>query len=281
VLEKGPSQTALGVTILRAVHQLFDGSPKLLDDPVAPRLLGESVVEKIRSNPGIFQSKRLLNLRSHVLLRSRYAEDCLEEAVSQGVTQYVILGAGLDTFAYRQPAWARNLKIMEIDHPASQAAKRDLLNAAGIPLPVNLEFLPVDLETVDLRSCLSQSSLRLHEPVFFSWLGVIVYLTPSAVENTFFSIAEMPENTGVVFSFSSGLLSGFDGQPTETQVRAAKLGEPWQTFYAPEAINDLLRASGFREIHFLDNAEAQQRYYADRPRDLPPPRRVSIGFARV
>ena len=140
-MERGSSSTAMRVAELRAAHLLMDGEPKILDDRIVLRLLDPDTIEKIRRHGEELNAPWLLGMRSHVLLRSRYAEDRLEEAVNRGVDQFVILGAGYDTFAYRQPPWTSGLKIFEVDHPASQRAKRERLKAAGIETPSNLAFV--------------------------------------------------------------------------------------------------------------------------------------------
>src|SRR5208282_4853044 len=116
--------TAFGAATFRAVHQLIDEEPKILNDPIAPRLLDTSTRDQIRLTPNKFQTPRMKALRSQIVMRSRYTEDRLAEAVDNGVQQYLILGAGLDTFAYRQPHLARVLRIFEVDHSASQSSKR-------------------------------------------------------------------------------------------------------------------------------------------------------------
>lgn len=118
-MEQKPSQTAADVAELRAAHQLIDNEPRILEDPVVLRLLGDACIAAIRSHPERFHMPRLQALRTHVVVRSRFAEDRLAAAVDRGIRQYVILGAGLDTFAYRQPAWAGGLRIFEVDQPAS------------------------------------------------------------------------------------------------------------------------------------------------------------------
>ena len=121
--ERNSSSTALRVAELRAAHQLVDGEPKILTDPVILRLLDADVLDKIRAHPEMLSVPWVVGMRSHVLLRSRYTEDRLAEAVGRGVNQFVILGAGYDTFAYRQPEWANRLRIFEVDHPASQTGQ--------------------------------------------------------------------------------------------------------------------------------------------------------------
>src|SRR5262245_19591796 len=144
-MERSASTTALGVAALRAFHHLIDHEPKILDDPIVPHLIDRGTIDQIRSQSERFRHPMSASLRSHVVLRRRYTEDRLAEAVQRdGIAQYVILGAGLDTFAYRQPPWASQLRIFEVDHPASQAVKRQRLEQAGIPLPANLEFAAID-----------------------------------------------------------------------------------------------------------------------------------------
>src|SRR4051812_41397119 len=123
--ERNASATARGVAMLRAVHQIFDGLPPILDDPVIVRLFGFGTVSPEERDR--YESGPARGIRSHVVLRSRVAEDMLRDAGARGVGRYVLLGAGLDTFAYRQPEWARAIEIVEVDHPSSQAEKRQLL----------------------------------------------------------------------------------------------------------------------------------------------------------
>jgi methyltransferase (TIGR00027 family) len=142
-----PSTTAQGVALLRVVHQLFDAQPQIVDDPIAARLFSAADLTALADHPQRFQSPLARALRAHIVIRSRYAEDCLAQAVERGVQQYLILGAGWDTFAYRQPAWAQGIRIFEVDHAATQRAKLQRLQAAGITLPPNTTLLPIDFET--------------------------------------------------------------------------------------------------------------------------------------
>jgi methyltransferase (TIGR00027 family) len=141
------SRTAIGVAALRAAHQLVDAEPRILEDPVILRLLGRETLDTIQEDRDRYQTPAALALRSHVVMRSRYAEDRLAQAVARGVTQYVILGAGLDTFAYRQPAWARNLRIVEIDRAPMQREKRERLSLAQVFVPDNVTFGAMDFES--------------------------------------------------------------------------------------------------------------------------------------
>src|SRR5215467_3802428 len=143
--QAAPSRTGEITAIMRALHQLADGEPKILTDSIAPRLVDTLRVddEWLASILGHPFAKQW---RTGFLIRNRYAEDCLAECVERGLQQYAILGAGLDTFAFRQPAWAESLCIYEIDHPATQRWKCDRLAAASIAIPPNLERIPIMFE---------------------------------------------------------------------------------------------------------------------------------------
>ncbi len=274
---RASSRTAGGVALLRAAHQLLDEGPKLLEDPIAAALLSPQALEGLRAQPEAFQSPGSRALRSHLLLRSRYAEDRLAEAVTTGVGQYLVLGAGLDTFAYRQPAWAKGLHIFEVDHPASQAEKRDRLEAAGIPLPSNLTFASVDFEHEHLATALLRSGFDPSRPTFISWLGVTMYLTLEAIDAVFAWAAELPPGSGLVLTFAPAGMTEGESFLAE---KAAQLGEPWLTHFEPQALVDRLRRFGFSEVALLSPEEAVDRYFRDRTNYLPPPRRTSIAFAR-
>jgi methyltransferase (TIGR00027 family) len=193
--ERDASRTALGVAAIRAIHQLLDGEPKILHDPIAARLLDPDVLGAISTGAARTEDPAVRALRSRVVLRSRYAEDRLALAAGRGVRQLVVLGAGLDTFAYRQPCWARQLSIFEVDHPASQADKRARLRRAGVPTPPNLQFAPIDFETISLGGGLRASTLDFRTPTFFSCLGVLVYLTREAVDAVFDLVAGFPSGS--------------------------------------------------------------------------------------
>src|SRR5262249_22024613 len=140
--------------------------------------------------------------RSHVVLRSRVAEDRLADAVARGVRQYVVLGAGFDTFAYRQPDWASGLRIFEVDHPESQAAKFAALASAGVTVPRNVTFVPVDFERESLAHALSAARFDAARPAFVSWLGVMVYVDAAAAASVFRMVASLPASSEIVFTFA-------------------------------------------------------------------------------
>jgi methyltransferase (TIGR00027 family) len=280
--QRQASRTAVGVAILRLAHQLIDGQPRILEDPASVALAGPEVVAAVRERADEFRTPGALGLRAHVLLRSRYAEDCLAEAVQRGVPQYVILGAGGDTFGYRQPAWARELLVIEVDHPGSQSQKRDRLTAAGLEIPGNVRFAAVDFETVSLARGLEAAGMDSTRSAFFSWLGVTMYLTEDAVDAVLGFVASMPQGSEIVFTFAqrpSGARE--DAGRRRLAEQAAEVGEPWLTYFDPASLEHKLRGFGYADVSFLSPEEARSRYFEHRADGLSAPRRSSICRARV
>jgi methyltransferase (TIGR00027 family) len=277
------SRTAIGVAALRAAHQLVDAEPRVLDDPVILRLLGIETLDTIREDRDRYQTPASLALRSHIVMRSRYAEDRLAQAVGRGVTHYVILGAGLDTFAYRQPAWAKDLRIIEIDRAPMQREKRDRLSLAHVFVPDNVTFGSIDFESEALSDALRRHGVDASEPTFFSWLGVTMYLTEKAVLDVLRVVAGFPRGSEIVFTFAPKPTG--DGTADAVMARfaeiAAAAGEPWITYFDPDDLIAKVRALGFSAAEMLDPAEAATRYFTARKDDLPPPRRRSIVSAVV
>jgi len=267
------SRTAQRVAIRRAAHQLLD-EPRVLDDPLALRIIGAEAAAALRSDPKEDHAFARA-FRAFMAARSRFAEDELARAVESGVSQdgvsqqcvaqYVILGAGLDTFAYRNPH--PGLRVFEIDHPATQAWKREHLDAAGIPIPPSLTFVPVDFEHQTLADALASSGLNSNAPAFFSWLGVTPYLTREACMTTLSVIAKMPSGSGVVFDFAidPALLNAGQRQALDAlSARVARYGEPFQLFFDPEKLQAELKTLGFHRTEFLQGAQINARYFKDR-----------------
>ena len=272
------SRTAVMVAALRAAHQVMDEPPPILDDPISLRLLEAELQERVRAARGAPREPMSEGLRSHVVMRSRFAEDSLAEAVARGVRQYVSLGAGLDTFAWRQPAWASALRMFEIDQPASQQDKRARLDRAGLESPPNLTFVPVDFEIEALDRRLAESGVDRAQPVFYSWLGVTPYLNEAAIDKVLDVIAGGAAGTEVVLTFAP-----VDGEIQTTAMlseRVAALGEPFRSQFTPDGLDAKLRGFGFVDVSFLTPAIAAARYFTGRRDDLPPPRRASIVRAR-
>jgi methyltransferase (TIGR00027 family) len=265
--ESRPSATAQRVAIRRAAHLLLD-DPKVFDDPVALRIIGRESALALQADPRQFETTPLSPyLRAFVAARSRYTEDELALGVCRGVCQYVILGAGLDTFAYRNPYPQGVLHVFEVDHPTTQIWKRVRLEEVGITLPGDLTFAPVDFETQTLVEGLLGAGYDQGKCTFFSWLGVTEYLTTEAVMTTLRFIASAPVGSGVVFDYmlSPSLLtpaqrSRFDA----IAQRVASAGEPWQTYFDPELLTRDLRAMGFGYIEDNGPEEINTRYFKER-----------------
>lgn len=271
---RGASRTALGAAALRAIHEHLDGTPKILDDPISARLLDPRTLEAIRAGGEQVRTAELAALRLHVVLRSRWAEARLRRAVERGVRQLVILGAGLDTFAYRQPDWARSLRIFEVDHPASQADKRERLGAADIEPPANLTYAAIDFERVSLRVGLPAGGVDFSAPTFFSCLGVMIYLAPDAIDAIFALAAGFPQGSEIAFTFGGG-------RSPAAAARAADLGEPWRTVLDPETLSPKLLAMGFGPIAFPSAEEMRDYLRPPRSDGLTASARPSVGAAVV
>jgi methyltransferase (TIGR00027 family) len=258
-----PSRTAYRVALRRAAHQLFD-EPKILVDPLATRILEPQSVAALRNETGIFAS----TLRAFLVVRSRVAEDELAQSVARGVAQYVVLGAGLDTFAYRNPYPEGTLRVFEVDHPATQAWKRRRLAEGGIPTPPGLTFVPVDFERDDLASALRTAGLRADRPAFFSWLGVTLYLnTPSIVATLKLIAGAAGDGGGAVFDYGVHPSRLSWRQRAVYAVMAARVksvGEPWISTFDPGPWRDDVQRLGFTEVDDLGPAELNARYCAAR-----------------
>ena len=261
------SSTMILTAIQRAAHQVLDDEPRILDDPMAVGLAEGCSREEILAAAQDYRTPMLALLRSAFVLRSRFAEDCLHSAVTGGIRQYVILGAGLDTFAYRQPDWARNLAIFEVDHPSSQEYKTERLASRGIEIPANLRFCPCDFEHQSLDEALAAISFDRGTTTFFSWLGVTQYLTRDAIETTLRFVASLPHSSEIAFQFviPQDQLSGIDGEVSSFAAnRAAMRGEPWITRLDPEECKSWLVNLGFSKVFHLTPEAAQRRYFDGR-----------------
>jgi methyltransferase (TIGR00027 family) len=261
------SETAVRTAIQRAAHQVLDDLPRILDDPVAVGLVPGSTENAIRNAATELQQPYSKLLRSIFVLRSRFTEDTLREAVQQGVRQYVLLGAGFDTFAYRPPPWAKSLRIFEVDHPVSQEFKRRRLADNGIVLPTNVRFCPVDFESISLESGLNAAGFDTKQPALFSWLGVTQYLSLDAVLATLRFVRGLARGTRIVVTIVLP-----DRAIPEQELwfvslaaqRVAAVGEPWLSRFEPTEMAAHLSALGFSDCFHLDPAAAQTRYFGAR-----------------
>lgn len=262
------SRTAIMTAAIRARYQASE-PPRIFDDPLAARMVGddpdESVAEFVDGVPD--------RLVPYLVVRYRFAQDALERSVSAGVSQVVILGAGLDTFGYRNPYG--HVRVFEVDHPDTQAWKRERLVAAGIEVPSSLRFAPVDFERETLSSGLEAAGFDRDSPAFFVWLGVVPYLTRDAVAATLRFIAGLDRRNEVVFDYREPLsASAMSPETRERYVRSSRqvaaVGEPVIGFFTEAEMAGELRAAGFDEIEDVALAAALSRYSVATPSEGDP-----------
>jgi methyltransferase (TIGR00027 family) len=283
---QSPSRTALATSLMRALHTRSDPRP-ILDDPWGDRLLPEQalslVYQMIRgrasdlpADPDAGTRRRVIDtaLRRivaypNVLLRSRFTEDALQRAVEGGIRQYVLLGAGFDSYALRRPSAAADVTVIEIDHPATQSFKRACLLASGTAVPPEVHYVAADLSSEDLAAVLRTSPLRASEPAFFAWLGVTMYLTREENLATLRAVADVAApGSEVVFTYIDQAF--FDGQNEDATRRAAELramvasvGEPFVSGFHPGALATDLGPLGYSLLGNPSDLELLRRYDPD------------------
>ncbi len=247
----------------RAAHQLFD-RPLIFEDPLALRILSDEAAARVRGETEGEQTAWARGFRLFMATRSRFAEEELARSVEQGVRQYVVLGAGLDTFAYRNPF--ADLRVFEVDHPDTQAWKRERLRHGGIAVPESMRFAPVDFERDTLAHGLEAVGFRGEEPAFFSWLGVVPYLTREAAFAMLRFIAGMPRGSGVVFDYSipREMMTENERRAFDALAeRVARVGEPFRLFFDPAQLEVELRTLGFSEVEDRSSAEVRARWLGE------------------
>lgn len=230
-------------------------------------ILGETYAELLRRTPLRKDRPYSVALRAFLVARSQYAEENLKLSIEGGVRQYVLLGAGLDTFAYRNPY--DHLRVFEVDHPATQEWKRELLRRSSIAIPESLTFTPVDFETQSLASVLAETGFDSTAPAFFAWLGVVPYLTLESFRTTVEFIAGRSPGTGVVLDYIKprSVLTPLEQLARDSQAsRVEKAGEPFRLFFTPEEMAAEL--SWFRSIEDLGCDEINARYFSGRTDQL-------------
>jgi methyltransferase (TIGR00027 family) len=277
--EAKASRTALRVAIRRAAHQLVD-DPLVFHDPLALSIIGSEAAADLRAHISSENNKVSRGLRAFMSVRSRYAEDQLGAAVAQGVRQYVVLGAGLDTFAYRNRFANQGLRVFEVDHPATQAWKRELLTQAKINVPSDMKFVPVNFERQRLRDELQLQGFRLTEPAFFSWLGVVIYLTREAFATTLSFARSMPPASGIAFDYGVARSSLSIRERLVLAVltrRVGAAGEPFRLFFDSRELANELARMGFARVEDLGRQEINARYFAGRADGL----QVTNGIGRI
>jgi methyltransferase (TIGR00027 family) len=266
MIEAQPSKTALRVALRRAAHQVHDARPLVFDDPLAVRILGKEYADEIQRTPDSIKRPFSAGLRAFMVARARLAEDTLAEGVRRfGVKQYLVLGAGLDTFACRNPY--SDVHVFEVDHPATQAWKIEMLAAAGIVPPASATFVAVDFESDNLRARLKAAGFDFTQPTVTAWLGVVPYLTTEAFRATMRLLARLPEGSAVVFDYAQPreVLSEQEQLMLDSlSARVAQAGEPFQLFFTPAQLAEELEWLGMRVVEDLDSTALTARYFAGR-----------------
>lgn len=272
--EGRPSRTAQRVAVRRAAHQLID-RPLVFEDPFAMRIIGPDAAAATEAKA---ENKISAAFRAFMAVRSRYAEDELKCAVERGVRQYVVLGAGLDTFAWRNP-WP-DLRVFEVDFPATQHWKKQRVANVGMGMPESLTFAPVDFESQTLADGLRAAGFREDRPAYFSWLGVTMYLTREAFESTVRLIGSLPPGGGVTFDYAVerselGLIERIALDRLGKKVAA--IGEPFQLFFRRGELAATMRRFGFSEMEDMGRDELNLRYLQNREDGL----RLRGGIGRL
>lgn len=256
-----PSLTALGVAVHRAVHQVEENG-SLFRDPFARLVLGPDADALMATHARPEDTR----MRLHVAMRTRFAEDALAAAVADGVAQAVVLGAGLDTFALRNP-WPC-LNVFEVDRPVTQNWKLDCIRRAGLSFPANARFVAMDFEHDEVAGRLEPQGFDRARPAFFIWLGVVPYLTREAIMTTLAFAGSLPGNE-IVCDYSEPLENyPADQRQARAEIarRVAAVGEPWLSFFEPAELAALLRQQGFDDIQDLGPRQIARRYFN---RDMP------------
>jgi methyltransferase (TIGR00027 family) len=264
VREGEPSRTAFGAAVLRALHPELD-RPVVFDDPLAWRILGDREEIVAGMGEGYDRSR----LRIFIAVRHRFAEDALAAAYARGTRQAVVLGAGFDTSAYRNPH--ADLRFWEVDFPATGAWKRERLAETGIAVPESVTYVGVDFERDSFLERLVEAGLDAGAPVFFLWLGVVPYLTREATWATLRAIGSIPGGE-VVFDLPAPhdeVAAQARADRADLEATVAELGEPFRGGWQPAEMLALLADAGFDDVDDLDRSGIRTRFLGLPPSPAP------------
>lgn len=270
------------VAQFRALHQMLD-RPLIHDDPLAAQILGPDWESAIRGDLTKFNTPLFKGLRASVVARSRLSEDLWDEAKRSGVTQYVILGAGLDTFAYRTSESVES-RIFEVDLPDMQHWKRRRLRKARVPEPDFVSYVPCDFERTPLAVALNKAGFCADKPAFFSWLGVTMYLREETILSTLRFVASLKPNSTIVFDFivTPAILSDRERMASEMLfARASEGEEPWETVFDPGELKRLLHSLGYGHVELYLAQRVNDLYFSGREDGLRKSGVSAIISARV
>jgi methyltransferase (TIGR00027 family) len=268
---EAPESTAERVALWRAMHVLVDGTPHVIEDLIGLQLLDPD--PDWRSRPDM-DPAGTAGFRASIVSRARFIEDLVAEQAGHGVRQYVLLGAGLDTFAQRRPEIASQLRMFEVDQPGAQAWKRRRLNEIGYGIPDWLSLVPVDFETDgDWRQRLIEAGFDPQAPAFVASTGVSMYLTEEATAATLQRLAGLAPGSTLAMTFllPPDLLAGGDKEGLRTSKEGAQAsGTPFVSFYRPEQMLAMAGEAGFADAAHVSGSELADRYFTGRADGLRP-----------
>jgi methyltransferase (TIGR00027 family) len=267
-----PDSTAVRVALWRAMHVRVDPPPHVIEDEIGLKLVAPD--DDWRRRPDM-DPQFTRPFRASIVARARFIEDLVVEQAGHGVEQYVILGAGLDTFTQRKSAIASRLRVFEVDRPGPQAWKRQRLIELGYGIPEWLRFVPVNFEAGDSWwERLAEAGLDASRPAIVASTGVSMYLTKDAIAATLRQVAALASRSTLAMTFLLPLeLADSEVRPglelAEKGARAS--GTPFISFFTPPEILTLAREAGFREVQHVSADTLTQRYFASRTDGLRPP----------
>lgn len=266
-----PDNTAIRVALWRALHVLSDPAPHVFEDTIGLAIAAPEAGWQQRPDMSAFTRP----FRASILARARFVEDLLQDQAGRGVAQYVILGAGLDTFAQRRPELAARIRVFEVDQPGPQAWKRQRLVELGLGVPPHLQLVPVDFERGEAwTERLATSGFDPKQPAVVASTGVSMYLTRDAIAATLRQIAALAPGSTLVMSFMLPIeLTDPEVRPgIEAAAKGARAaGTPFLSFFTPDEMLALTREAGFRDARHVSAAALAERYFAGRADGLRPP----------
>lgn len=266
-----PDHTAVRVALWRAMHVQIDPPPHVLDDELGLRLADPDESWRLRPD---MHPQGTSGFRAWIVARARFIEDLVTGQAGKGIAQYVILGAGLDTFAQRRPEIASRLRLFEVDQPGLQAWKRQRLIELGFGVPEWLRLVPVDFEAgASWVERLAEAGFEASRPAVVASTGVSMYLTPDATAATLRQIAALaPGSTlAMTFQLPLDLIEPEDRPGRQMAEKGARAsGTPFISFFSPPEMLALAREAGFKEVWHVSGADLRWRYFGGRPDGLRP-----------
>jgi methyltransferase (TIGR00027 family) len=270
------SKTAFGVAYHRYAHLVFDRNPRILNDDIIEKMLNPDIKNRILSEKDAWLHPLAAGLRTNVLVRSRFAEDEIEQSIRSGISSIVILGAGLDTCSLRLGLRYPDVQFTEIDQEDTQSLKIRLLRSAEVVIPHNMRFVPLDFEKQNLKDCLRENGVLESQKVFFSWLGVTMYLTRDAILNTLLICGSFAAGSRIVLTFSNS-----ESVSSVIELLAEEAGEVWLSKFTEDEMMQLITLAGFHYVRIVTPREMNDLYFEHRDDSLKCPSKAFIAVAAV